>query len=48
MQAKFEAGHDTEPAAAAADGPEDIRIMIMIDDSRDAVGADDLDLQQHH
>jgi hypothetical protein len=41
MQPKLEAGHDAEPTATTADCPEQIRLMIMIDDSRGAVETND-------
>lgn len=45
MQPKLEAGHDAELTSTAAECPEQIRLMIMIDDSRSAVGTDDLKSQ---
>jgi hypothetical protein len=45
VQPKLEAGHDAELTATAAQGPEQIRLMIMIDDSRGAVRTDDLNSQ---
>jgi hypothetical protein len=43
MQPKFETRDDAEFAAAATERPEQIGLMIMIDDSWCAIGSDDLE-----
>ena len=43
IEAELEAGHDAEVAAAAADGPEQVGVLLLARGDEPALGGDDLD-----